>query len=332
MNNILPWQQTVWQALQGYISSQRIPQAILLSGSAGLGIRQLADYYAAGLLCLAPDASRQACGHCTACKLLAAGTHADYQVLAPDEPGKAIGIDKIRQLIVKLALKPQFEAYRLVIIEPAEQLNVAAANAFLKCLEEPTERTCFILISGQPSKLPATIRSRCQKIACTVPDTEQAVQWLRQQGLGDEAGLLLRIAGGAPLLAKQYAERQILPLRNDYFHSWLQIAMGKGNPLPLADQWQKQQDVELSILFDWQISWVTDIIKLIQQADIADLDNQDLNTALRQLSSKLCLQSVFLFYDKLLRSRSLLATQLNRQLLLEQTLIDWLQLNAAVKL
>jgi DNA polymerase-3 subunit delta' len=327
MDSILPWQDSLWHSLHAYLDSQRIPQAILLSGAPGLGKRALADLYAAALLCLHPLPTRMACGHCAACKLLAAGTHPDYLVLEPDEPGKAIGIDKIRQLIVRLALKPQFEAYRMVIIQPADLLNTASANAFLKCLEEPTERSCFVLITAYPARLPATIRSRCQHIPCSAPDQKLAEQWLRQQGAGEDAGQLLRIARGAPLLAKQYADRRIMQIRRDCFQSWQQLAAGKLNPLSLAEEWQKQAEVEPVVLIEWLTSWVMDIIKLSHQVEATKIDNQDFKTVLQKLASGLTLTALYQYYDKLLRSRTLLATQLNRQLLMEQILIDWLQLN-----
>jgi DNA polymerase-3 subunit delta' len=330
MNNILPWQYSTWQSLQAYISSQRIPQAILLSGSPGLGKRRLADIYAAALLCLEPLPTRLACGSCNACKLLAADTHPDYLVLEPDEPGKAIGIDKIRQLIIKLALKPQFDAWRMVIVQPADLLNTASANAFLKCLEEPTERSCFMLITAQPTKLPATIRSRCQKVAFAAPDRLLAEQWLRQQGAAEDAGQLLRLAHGAPLLAKQYVDREIMLIRRDCFQSWQQLAFGKCSPLLVADAWQKQQNVEPDVLMDWQISWVMDIIKLVHRVDDSEIENQDFKTVLQKLAAKLTLAPLYHYYDKLLSGRALLATQLNRQLLLEQILIDWLQLNTGI--
>lgn len=327
MNSIYPWQQTVWRHLLGYVEQQRIPQALLMSGGAGLGQRHLADVYARALLCHARQADGQACGRCQSCHLLDAQTHPDYLPIEPDEPGKAIGIDKIRQLIVKLALKPQFEAYRVVVIEPADNLNTASANAFLKCLEEPTERTCIILLSEQPGRLPATIRSRCQIIACPMPDTELALDWLKAQGVEQNAKLLLDLAQGAPLLAKQYAEQQLVEVRREYFTQWLQIAEGKYNFSLAAEQWQKQERLELPVVLAWMIGWIVDITKCALHGEGARLRNPDLKKSLQALAERLELKDLFRFYDLLLTARSQLATQVNKQLLLEQLLIGWSQLN-----
>lgn len=327
LSTVYPWQQAGWQHLLGYIQQQRIPQALLITGPAGIGKRRLADAFAGSLMCQAPLADHSACGNCQSCKLLAAQTHTDFLLLEPDEPGKAIGIDKIRQLIVKLALKPQFETYRVVIIAPAEQLNTASANAFLKCLEEPTERTCLILLSKNPSRLPATIRSRCQTIQCRSPDSSIATQWLQQQGVQNDIEVLLSLAQGAPLVAKAYADQNLIAARQSYFDTWLQIADGKQNPITTAEQWQKPDSLDLSILFKWMLDWVADLIKTAHRAEPAQLHNPDKKKSLQALAERLELKALYRLYDSLLIAQSQLNTQINKQLLLEQLLIDWSQLH-----
>lgn len=322
-----PWQQAQWRHLLSYIEQQRIPQALLLSGAAGQGKRHLAEIYARALLCHAPTEDKQACGACHSCKLLDAQTHSDYVLLEPDEPGKTIGIDKIRQLIIKLALKPQFDAQRVVIIQPADALNNASANAFLKCLEEPTERTCLILISEQPARLPPTIRSRCQKINFSQPDSSIARQWLMQQGVKQHEDLLLTLAQGSPLLAKRYAEQNLVELRQDYFNSWLHIAQGKDHVLTVAEQWFKQDLLELPVLLEWLTGWVMDLIRCGHQTNTEQVRNQDFKKPLQVLAKQLELKALYSFYDSLLKSKALLSSQVNKQLLIEQLLIRWSQLN-----
>lgn len=324
---VLPWQQGLWQHLLGYVALQRIPQALLVIGPAGVGKRRLADAFAQSLLCHSPLADHSACGVCQGCKLFTAQTHSDFLLLEPDEPGKAIGIDKIRQLIVKLALKPQFQAYRVVIISPADQLNTASANAFLKCLEEPTERTCLILLTEKPARLPATIRSRCQTIQCQSPEREIAVRWLQQQGITENAELLLNLAQSAPLVAKDFAEQNLVALRKEYFDSWLQVAEGKVNLVNVAERWQKPESLDLSILLRWMLNWVADIIKAAHQADPGQLQNQDMKKSLQALAERLELKNLYRFYDRLLIAQAQLSTQINKQLMLEQLLIGWSHLN-----
>ena len=130
LNELYPWHQPSWQHLAAYVKQERIPQALLINGVAGLGKQQLALYFAQYLICLDRQ-ENTFCGHCASCKLFLANTHPDYIQIQPEEPGKAIGVDAIRQLITKLALKPQYSGYRVVIITPAEQMNLNSANAFL---------------------------------------------------------------------------------------------------------------------------------------------------------------------------------------------------------
>ena len=328
MMSVYPWQQGLWHDLSAYLAQRRIPQALLISGAAGLGKRHLAETFARALMCQAPSVEHLACGHCHSCTLLAANTHPDYLVVEPDEAGKAIGIDKIRQLIVKLALKPQFDGHRVVLIQPADQLNIASANAFLKCLEEPTERTCLILLSEQPGRLPATIRSRCQKIVCRPPDDQQTAAWLRQQGLTEDPQLLLSLAGGSPLLAKRYAEQGVMALHEAYFKQWLDIAQGKPMIVAVAEQWQKQETLELNVVLNWIASWMSDIIKYRSDPELTQICHPELKKSLQGLAERLELQALYRYYDAVLLAGSQLATQVNKQLLLEQLLIDWSQLNS----
>ena len=324
---VYPWLQSTWEHLQGYIRQQRIPQALLISGAPGIGKRFLAETFSRSLMCHSPLPDYSACGQCHSCRLFAAQTHTDFLCLEPDEPGKAIGIDKIRQLIVKLALKPQFETYRVVIITPADQMNIASANAFLKCLEEPTERTCLILLTEKPSRLPATIRSRCQAIQCRVPTKQVARQWLVEQGVSENIDTLLNLARGAPLVAKLYADQSIVGLRQSYFDAWVQMTEGKTNPVEVAEKWQKSDLLDLSTVLRWMIDWVLDIIKIKYLADLDQLHNPDMKKSLQGFAERLELKGLYRFYDDLLTAYSQLDTQINKQLMLEQILIDWSQLN-----
>jgi len=323
---LYPWHQAQWQQLANYIELRRIPQALLLLGGSGDGADRLADCYTRAILCRSPRSNHLACGTCDSCKLADAQTHPDYLAIEPDEPGKAIGIDKIRQLIVKLALTPQFEQYRVVLIKPADLLNNASANAFLKCLEEPNERTCLILLTDKPSQLPATIRSRCQTLNCAVPDQRQSESWLEQQGVKDDMRILLRMAQDKPVLAKQFAESNALAVRRQYFQAWSQLADGKQNPLVLAEQWQKLDTAELETLLQWMAGWLSDVVKCAHQLDSEALLNPDLKNPLHALAQRIELNRLFAHYDDLLTMRSQLYTQLNKQMLMEQLLIAWRQL------
>lgn len=325
---VLPWQQAEWQQLQAYLNQQRVPQALLITGRKGLGKQALATLFAHSLLCTELTSQQLPCAHCHSCTLLTAETHPDFIVVRPEEEGKGIAIAQIRQLINRLTLKPQFETQRVVIVNPADKMNNAASNAFLKCLEEPTERTTILLLSDRPSKLAATIASRCQKLTIRLPSTATTSTWLQQQGVKASINTLIALAQGAPLLALHYASDDSLAKRNDCFQAWLMVAQHKTHPVLVAETWQKQ--AAAALLF-WLSSWLIDLIRLYPQHTANNahrvLYNPDLADSLRQLTAQIELKALYRFYDKVLQSRYLIDTPINQQLLWEELLIQWADLN-----
>ena len=127
----LPWQQSGWQRLQPAVESGRLPHALLLVGPEGIGKQQFAQALAALLLCHAPDGGTP-CGQCRSCTLLAAGSHADLLNVGLEEDSRVIKIDQVRGLIDFAAKTPALGASKLVVMGPAEAMNINAANALLK--------------------------------------------------------------------------------------------------------------------------------------------------------------------------------------------------------
>lgn len=168
----------------------KAPQAILLNAPTDSGKTLLATRLAADLLCSEPG--QNACGRCQNCQLLRAGTHPDCYVVSPPEGKLQISVDQVRDLSVKIFKTAQIAERKMILIEPAEAMNRNAANALLKCLEEPPGNTHFLLCSSYPSRLLATIRSRCQQYKVPPPSLSTAMQWLQANGLSEkqaEAGL-----------------------------------------------------------------------------------------------------------------------------------------------
>lgn len=318
-DKLYPWLEQPWQHLLAYIEQRRIPQALLINGLAGLGKQQLALHFSQLLLCQ-HKLQKTYCGQCESCKLFTSKTNPDFILVQPEEPGKAIGVDLIRNVIGKLALKPQYSAYRVVLITPVDQMNINSANAFLKCLEEPPERTVFILISEHMQHLPATIRSRCQKMLLAPPEKSGAILWLKRQGVSEQAQLLMNLAQGAPLKALTYAQENILEQRRECFVDWQNISMAKACPVQVAGKWYK---LSPELLLPWIISWTEDVIKCYFQTDKCQMLNEDLEKHLRVLSKRLDLNRLFEFYSLLLKNTYRMHTTLNKQLLFEEMLITW---------
>jgi DNA polymerase-3 subunit delta' len=224
---LYPWQSAVWQKLLQ--ARARMPHALLLQGRGGIGKRDFAQKLAQSLLCDQPLPDHTACGSCGSCGWFAQDNHPDFRLLEPEDrdagdeaAGEAkggkktqISVDQVRELADFLTLSSHRAGLRIVLLCPAEALNPASANALLKMLEEPPPAVIFLLVTHQPQRLLATIRSRCSKIAMPVPPRELAEAWLERQGVA-RAAEQLAFAGGAPLLAMNRddeSDRRLLELQ-----------------------------------------------------------------------------------------------------------------------
>lgn len=159
----LSWHEPCFARFAASHARDGVAHALLIHGEGGLFKLHLARQIGHALLCARPAADGYACGSCKPCLLLRAGTHPDWIEVAPEDSA-VIKIDQIRGLSERLSMRPQIGERQVALIFPAERMNVAAANALLKTLEEPTPDTHLLLVSDRIGKLSATIRSRCQRL------------------------------------------------------------------------------------------------------------------------------------------------------------------------
>lgn len=205
----------VWNSLRS--RREKLPHALLLIGQKGLGKHELANTFAASLLCEQPRADGLACGHCLACNWYGQGNHPDFRLLQPEamsdtevsddgkkKPSRQITIDQIRALDDFFVVGTHRGGLRIVLVDPTEAMNRNAANSLLKTLEEPPAGTLFLLVSNEPMKLLPTIRSRCQAVPVPVPAKALSERFLADEGVPD-AQRWLALAGGAPRLALEMA-------------------------------------------------------------------------------------------------------------------------------
>jgi DNA polymerase-3 subunit delta' len=319
MNTLLPWLVSTFADLQQRRAQGRLAHALMFVGPAGIGKHQLAERFAQSLLCAQPHADGQPCGHCHACSLYAAGTHPDLFRLSPEEDSKNIRIDQIRALIEGMSLSSHYGRHKVVILNPADAMNIAAANALLKTLEEPPADTILLLVTDRPSFLPATIRSRCQTLRLALPARDEAQAWLATQlGNPEEAAVLLALAGGAPLAALDLADEQ-LARRQEMLNGWQQLASGKADPVKLAADWVKPG---LRLPITWIYGWVADMIRLRNGGE-NQLTNQDAKAALQNLAEELDLTLLYGLLDRVTETIKLANSQVNPQTLMEGILLYW---------
>ena len=260
------WLAPAWAQLQQRRAA--LPHALLIRGRPGLGKTHLARAFGQSLLCESPTPEGDACGKCLACNWFKQGNHPDFRIIEPEalsatpidaeaeegtggkkkrEASSQIKIEQVRALQDFLAIGTHRAGLRVIIVRPAEAMNIATANALLKSLEEPPPSTLFILVTSRPEALLPTIRSRCQAIDVAVPDADAALAWLKQQPDIDEPAAALAFWGNAPLAALEGSEgeaslREVLP----------DVMAKNRDPVEMADRLQAYELPEIvSALQKW---------------------------------------------------------------------------------
>jgi DNA polymerase III subunit delta' len=145
-----------------------LPPSLIFAGPDGVGKRLAAISLAQFFNCLSPSAgdpesAPDACGHCTVCRRIARGVHADVLLIEPGDSG-SIKVDQVRGAIERSAYRPFEGRRRVVIVDDADAMEAPAQNALLKTLEEPPAASTFVLVTGRPDLLLPTVRSRCQRV------------------------------------------------------------------------------------------------------------------------------------------------------------------------
>lgn len=323
-DGIFGWQTGLWQLLAG---RQEHAHAYLLHGPAGIGKRGLAERLMALLLCQHPS-PEGACGACRGCQLLAAQSHPDHYILEPDEADKAIRVDQVRDLVGFITQTAQMGGRKVVLLEPAEAMNLNAANALLKSLEEPAGNTVLLLVSHQPSRLLPTLKSRCVQQACPLPERQQSLDWLLTK-LPDlsEKGReeLLVLAAGSPLAALKLHGLGVLQMRAQVIDGIKQLHKHQQSPSQLAEGWNA---LPLPLLFDWFCQWAHLILRYQMAGDTEALGAADMQKVVQYLAQKSTPAKVLALQDWMLahRQKVLGKANLNRVLLLEALLVQWASL------
>ena len=205
--------------LQNYLRADERPHALLFAGAEGLGKKQLALEFAKALLCF----SHTGTDGCEACRLLNLEdgnlSHPDFLLVQRElnsDTGrlKDISIDQIKELIGKAAFAPVLSPVKVCLVEDADRMSVAAANSFLKLLEEPPAGWVIILLASAEEKLLTTILSRVVCLRFQPVPAEQVQQFLCRRGVTPaEAELLTRISEGSVGLALSLQQQKALELR-----------------------------------------------------------------------------------------------------------------------
>jgi DNA polymerase-3 subunit delta' len=234
----LPWLIRAEEQLARAATTGRLPPALLLHDSPGAGGNQLARLFAQRVLC---ERTPEACGQCRACRQVQAGEHPDLRLIAPDPELKSgqITVDQVRELSAWLALSSHEGRGSCAVLTPADAMNRQACNALLKTLEEPRHGAHLVLLTTQPARLPATVRSRCQVLRLAAPDRAAALAFLETQspGLRTEWEAALDVLGPAPLEALHADRAQLRAIRDETEQLLREAGGGRLDVVRRAAQW-----------------------------------------------------------------------------------------------
>ncbi len=317
--NIYPWHDDLWKRL-----APPLPHALLLKGRSGIGKLGFADYLAQSLLCESPLQDGKACNACVSCSWFVNACHPDFRRIEPEsdlaESGrkvKQITIDQVRSLAGFMNLSTHRNGYRIVLIHPAEAMNIHAANALLKTLEEPSGKSLFLLVSHKPHQLLPTILSRCQAIAMPFPGPAEAEKWLRGQGISEPAPYLSE-AGQAPLIALNLAGED--PSLRERFLQ--EIASPSSlDAVAVAEIFQK---TDLSMILRWLQKWCHDLASCAFSGKIRYFP--DLSDKIVEVSRKSDKFELMRFQRTLLEAQKISIHPVNARLFLEELVLNYISL------
>lgn len=300
-----------------------LPHALLFTGPGGLGKHALTLKTAQWLLCSHRDEqSAGACGECHSCHLWTAGNHPDFMLCQPEDGSRQIRVDGVRRVNEFLNQTPQISSCQVVILHPAEVLNLNAANALLKTLEEPPGESFILLESERSGSVLPTIRSRCQTLALHLPELSVATTWMVEQGMSEsDADQALRQNHFAPLAALMWLQNNGLRRYGEWvsnLSAWSEERQGLETTVKA---WKNDE------LIDW-LTWFSVVLTDMTKARSGVQPEQLMDSGITERfpCATLPLSNLLALHARVVQTLSELhagASYYNRQLLLESLLIDW---------
>lgn len=309
----LPWLEPIWQQWLSLV--QRLGHAYLLAGPQGIGLDDFAWQAAHYALCQG-EKQHTACGQCQSCHLFALQQHPDFFHLKRLPEKKEITVDQVRELIYKLNETSHQGGFKVIWVHEVERLNQSAFNALLKNLEEPAEKTLFILTTHQIERLPATIISRCQQLSFTPPSLAEATQWLHAQLAHADEALLkraLRLNWGAPIAALNWINAGLFAEDQQWKNDLKQCRSGSKSVTQIVSSWLKWQEPER--VFDYFYQWSVSAVRSVMYSETLAREEKTANVQL---------QNWLRFQQAVLTAKEIWQGNANKELVLENICLEWL--------
>ena len=338
---ILPWHQNDWDSL---ISNRdRLHHGALIKAAPGTGLREYALQLSQYLLCESPDLTTHVfCKTCQNCRLFEAGTHPDFHVVTSEyesvnsrlplltsyserfqdarerdkkaRPGRVISVDQVRKLISRFSTHTHISKTRVALVLPADRMNINAANALLKLLEEPPSESVLILATSEPSRLPKTILSRCVVFNLSTPEYDDSIDWLKNYIPQAECDSALNMSSNQPLHARTMYQSGELKEKQNYLTAMVQILENKRYPLDFA---QKMAKMEFDNMLLWLQNFIVELV-IWKSMGRAPFWNASLTMSLSRIS----INRLYSLYDRICHYRKISRGSVNEQLAMEDLLIS----------
>jgi DNA polymerase-3 subunit delta' len=306
-----PWTEGVRAALSSAHAQDHLPHALLIHEAPGSGGEWLALWCAQLVLCEQRGAAP--CGSCRGCRRVGARQHPDLIWIGPEENSRQLRIEQVRELGEALALTSHAGGYKVGILTPADLLNRFAANALLKTLEEPAARTLLILVATQPSKLPPTVLSRCQRVRVPAPSRAQSLAWLTAARGPQPWDAALDALGEAPLIAVRSDPQEIAAVGAEARRTLEALAIRGTDPVAAAERWARS---ELPLRLQCFEIWLTERIRRGERAGDF-MTEMRAGPHLSQGTPVLNIRELFQLVDEVRELRATLDVPLNRGVALE---------------
>ena len=303
--------------LRRALSSDRVPHAYLFEGPAGVGKRLVALALTRAIFCRQGNG----CGDCAACRKVDHHNHPDLHFVEAD--GNSIKIEQIRTMQKELSYRPLEAPKKICVIDDAEKLNLAAGNALLKTLEEPTANTLIILLTAQPDALLSTVRSRCQRLPFARIERKRLMEVLCEQLAIDEkeAHILTSLANGSFKKALGKDRELYIDGRRDLLKTLTGLSPGSVLPLfNFAEKLAQDKEILPEILEIFQ-AFYRDLLLYRHGRPESELVNIDLMEKIHRVANNESTPSLLDKLSALNQTRRQLARNVNRQLAVEVLLM-----------
>ncbi|MEW6544094.1 MAG: DNA polymerase III subunit delta' [Nitrospirota bacterium] len=312
--------------LRAALRHDRVAHAYLFHGEDRIGKRLAAVRFAQAVNCeteYGPE-GLDACGTCRSCRQTESFTHPDLLLIEPDreQANPQIKIERIRELEPQIVYRPLVGRLKVCVIDEADRMTQGAANALLKTLEEPTAHSLFILVSSRPAALPATVRSRCQRIRFVPPaHTQVEAALITHRALPPDDARFLALATQGRIGQALTADLAAIRAQRDEFCRLAapESLRSAGSLLTAAETLSKADRAKEAL--EWVGRWARDLLLVHVDADPDLVLNLDRLPELRQTARSLRLEPLVSLLEELQAIERDANRNLNQQMALENVLL-----------